>query len=107
MQREQALKTYISEVYQKEESQCEAKINQIETALSSIEEFDENLLLAFEESEIDLLRRFNERKLLVNTFNADTQIKDLQQLNVAQNGLSIAPVQTVSAKSKKAADLHP
>ena len=26
IQREQALKTYISEVYQKEEDQCEAKV---------------------------------------------------------------------------------
>ena len=47
-------------------------MNQIESALCSIEEYDENLAMALEEGEIDLLRRFNERKLLVNTFNADS-----------------------------------
>ena len=38
-----------------------------------------------------MLRRFNERKLLVNTFNADPKIKELQQLNVAAFGLSQGP----------------
>ena len=71
MQREQALKTYISEVYQKEENQCEAKIDQIEQALGSIEEYDDNITAALEENDIDLLRRYSERKLLVNSFNAD------------------------------------
>ena len=77
IQREQALKTYISEVYQKEEAQCDSKIIQIDDAIGSIEDFDDNLSAALEENDIDLLRKFSERKLLVNTFNADGLMKEL------------------------------
>lgn len=103
IQREQALKTYISEVYQKEEASCETKISTIEDALANIEDYEENIAMALEESEIDLLRKFNERKLLVNTFNADQQIKELTQLNVGQYGLANGPPVVVqsSQKSKK------
>ena len=34
IQREQALKTHISEVYQKEEGMCEEKVSQIDEALA-------------------------------------------------------------------------
>ena len=77
MQREQALKTFISEVQEREESSCQAKIAQIDDSLANIEEYEENLAIAFNECEIDLLRRYNERKLLVNTFHADGHIRDL------------------------------
>ena len=50
---------------------------QIEEALGSIDEFDESIAVALEENDIELLRRFSERKLLVNTFNADPLIKEL------------------------------
>ena len=83
IQREQALKTHISEVYQREEAQCKIKITQIEEAMVVIEDYDDGLTLALEEGDIELLRRFNERKLLVNTFNDDALVKDLQQLNVS------------------------
>ena len=76
IQREQALKTFIAEVQEREEDHCQAKISQIDEALANIEDYEENIAIALEESEIDLLRRFNERKLLVNTFNADSHIKD-------------------------------
>ena len=89
IQREQALKTYISEVYQKEEAQCKLKIAQIEQAMSMIEDFEDSISLALGEGDIDMLRRFNERKLLVNTFNADASITELKQLNVSQYGLAI------------------
>lgn len=72
------MKTYISEVYQKEETQCQVKIEQIEQALGIIDEYDDNLAGALEENDIDLLKRYSERKLLVNTFNADPMVKDLQ-----------------------------
>ena len=85
------MKTYISEVYQKEETQCEVKIGQIEQALGSIDEYEESIAGALEENDIDLLRRYSERKLLVNTFNAYAQIRELQQLNVSQFGLSSGP----------------
>jgi len=48
-----------------------------------IDDYEDGLALALEEGDIELLRRFNERKLLVNTFNADSLVKDLQQLNVS------------------------
>ena len=72
------MKTYISEVYQKEETQCQVKIEQIEQALGIIDEYDDNLAGALEENDIDLLKRYSERKLLVNTFNADPMVRDLQ-----------------------------
>ena len=78
IQREQALKTYISEVYQKEEQACEMKIQQIEEGLTAIEDFDDGISEALEENDIELLKRFSERKILANTFNADASLKDLQ-----------------------------
>lgn len=54
-----------------------------------IEDFEDSISLALGEGDIDLLRRFNERKLLVNTFNADASITELKQLNVSQYGLAI------------------
>ena len=42
------MKTYISEVYQKEETQCQVKIEQIEQALGIIDEYDDNLAGALE-----------------------------------------------------------
>ena len=103
IQREQALKTFISEVQEKEESACLAKIAQIDESLAGIEDYDESIATALEEGEIEMLRRFNERKLLVNTFNADPKIKELQQLNVAAFGLSQGPnpAGTGSKMSKK------
>ena len=71
------MKTYISEVYQKEETQCQVKISQIEQALGTIDEYEDNLAGALDDNDIDLLRRYSERKLLVNTFNADPMIRDL------------------------------
>ena len=104
MQREQALKTFIAEVQDREEAQCQNKIAQIDDALDRIQDHEENLAMALEEQEIDLLKRFNERKLLVNTFNTDVAIKDLQMLNVAAFGLAYGPPQTPNtAKNKKAA----
>ena len=47
-----------------------------------------------------MLRRFNERKLLVNTFNADSEIKELQQLNVAVFGLALGPPPMPSSGGK-------
>jgi len=43
-----------------------------------IEDFEDNISLALGEGDIELLRRFNERKLLVNTFNADASISELK-----------------------------
>lgn len=100
IQRELALKTYISEVYEREAAQCSTKIGQIDDALENIEDYVENIAMALQEGEIDLLRRFNERKLLVNTFNADAEIKELQQLNVSVFGLAVAPPQTSSSGGK-------
>ena len=71
IQREQALKTFISEVYEREEQACHAKLVSIDEALRNIADYEDNIALAMEETDIELLRRFNERKLLVNTFNAD------------------------------------
>ena len=64
-------------MYQKEEALCQRKMSQINEALGTIEEFDDSVGAALDESDIDLLRRYSERKLLVNTLNADQQIKDL------------------------------
>ena len=91
IQREQALKTYISEVFQKEEGQCEAKIAQIDEVLGSIEDYEDGLAQALEEGDIDMLKKFSERKNMVSAFNGDSVLKDLQLLNVAQSGLVIAP----------------
>ena len=77
---------------------------QINDSLSTLGEFDDSISQALEESDIDLLRRFNERKLLVNTLNSDQHIKDLQNLNVAVYGLASGPPPAASGKlSKKAA----
>ena len=62
MQREQALKTYLSEVFQKEESLCLQKLEQIEVAVAEMNQFDSELTKAAEESDIELLRKFQERK---------------------------------------------
>ena len=62
MQREQALKTYLSEVFQKEESLCLQKLEQIEVAVAEMNQFDSELTKASEESDIELLRKFQERK---------------------------------------------
>ena len=51
---------------------------QIEQAMGVIEDFEDSISLALGEGDIELLRRFNERKLLVNTFNADASISELK-----------------------------
>ena len=43
MQREQALKTHISEIFQKEEDQCLQKLSQIEEVTSQMNQFDAQL----------------------------------------------------------------
>ena len=88
MQREQALKTYISELFQREEDLCEQKISQIEDFVISINEVDSELSKATTESDIELLRKFADRKHMTSQIQDSSAIKEILSLNIATYGFT-------------------
>ena len=52
----------MSELFQKEEALCLQKLDQIEEVVADINQFDTELAKASEESDIELLRKFQDRK---------------------------------------------
>ena len=65
-------------MYQKEEAQCKSRIGQIDDTLALIEEFEDTLASALNESDIEMLKSYSERKQYVTQFTTNSTMKELQ-----------------------------
>ena len=66
---------------------CLQKLDQIEEVVADINQFDTELTKASEESDIELLRKFQDRRQMATQVQDSQAIKELLSLSVATHGL--------------------
>ena len=89
LQREHALKRFISEYLVKEETQCTDKCQQIQGLLAMLSDFSESLEITNEETDIQILQRQLDRKQIIQSVHDNPDLKEVSSLNVAAFGLNM------------------